>query len=83
MWDTAFAIQAILSCNLSEEYGPTLRKAHDYVKASQVRIFVTQVFRLKNVKIIQSFSLFLKYTFSSFEIKIYPTLTSQATKTKK
>lgn len=36
MWDAAFAIQAILSCNLSEEYGPTLRKAHDFVKASQV-----------------------------------------------
>ncbi|XP_028785794.1 lupeol synthase [Neltuma alba] len=36
-WDAAFAIQAILSCNLSEEYGPTLRKAHDFVKASQVR----------------------------------------------
>ena len=36
MWDAAFAIQAILSCNLSEEYGPTLRKAHDFVKSSQV-----------------------------------------------
>ena len=36
MWDAAFAIQAILSCNLSEEYGSTLRKAHDFVKASQV-----------------------------------------------
>nr|AZS32327.1 oxidosqualene cyclase [Lagerstroemia speciosa] len=37
MWDEAFAIQAIMSSNLSEEYGPTLRKAHDFVKASQVR----------------------------------------------
>ncbi|KAH6779223.1 cycloartenol synthase 1 [Perilla frutescens var. hirtella] len=37
MWDAAFAIQAILSANLSEEYGPTLKKAHDFVKASQVR----------------------------------------------
>jgi lupeol synthase len=36
MWDTAFAIQAILACNVSEEYGPTLRKAHDFLKASQV-----------------------------------------------
>ncbi|KAL1318861.1 hypothetical protein AAHE18_15G235700 [Arachis hypogaea] len=36
MWDAAFAIQAILACNLSEEYGPTLKKAHDFVKASQV-----------------------------------------------
>nr|QIH97373.1 OptiAtLUP [synthetic construct]BAL41371.1 lupeol synthase [Glycyrrhiza uralensis] len=37
MWDAAFAIQAILACNVSEEYGPTLRKAHHFVKASQVR----------------------------------------------
>ncbi|KAA8535876.1 hypothetical protein F0562_030879 [Nyssa sinensis] len=37
MWDAAFAIQAIMSSNLSEEYGPTLRKAHAFVKASQVR----------------------------------------------
>ncbi|XP_039059084.1 lupeol synthase-like [Hibiscus syriacus] len=37
MWDAALAIQAILSSNLSEYYGPTLRKAHDFVKASQVR----------------------------------------------
>ncbi|XVE78772.1 hypothetical protein DITRI_Ditri14bG0004800 [Diplodiscus trichospermus] len=37
MWDTAFAIQAIMASNLSGEYGPTLRKAHDYLKASQVR----------------------------------------------
>lgn len=36
MWDAAFAIQAILACNVSEEYGPTLRKAHDFLKASQV-----------------------------------------------
>lgn len=37
MWDAGFAIQAILSANLSQEYGPTLRKAHNFVKASQVR----------------------------------------------
>ncbi|KAE8665058.1 Lupeol synthase [Hibiscus syriacus] len=37
MWDAALAIQAILSSNLSEYYGPTLRKAHYFVKASQVR----------------------------------------------
>nr|AUD09561.1 onocerin synthase 2 [Ononis spinosa] len=35
-WDAAFAIQALLSCNVSDEYGPTLRKAHDFLKASQV-----------------------------------------------
>ncbi|KAJ8768182.1 hypothetical protein K2173_021122 [Erythroxylum novogranatense] len=37
MWDAGFAIQAIMSSNLSQEYGPTLHKAHDFVKASQVR----------------------------------------------
>ncbi|KAL5554267.1 hypothetical protein UlMin_041668 [Ulmus minor] len=36
LWDTAFAAQAILSTNLAEEYGPTLRKAHNYFKNSQV-----------------------------------------------
>ena len=39
MWDVAFAIQAIIACNLSKEYGPTLMKAHDFVKASQVIIY--------------------------------------------
>ncbi|CAI0553329.1 unnamed protein product [Linum tenue] len=36
-WDAAFAIQAIMSSNLSHEYGPTLRKAHDFLKSAQVR----------------------------------------------
>ncbi|XP_027065232.2 lupeol synthase-like [Coffea arabica] len=36
-WDAAFAIQAILSSNLDEEYGPTIKKAHDFIKASQVQ----------------------------------------------
>ena len=40
MWDVGFAIQAILSCNLNEEYGSTLRKSHEFVKASQVRIYI-------------------------------------------
>ncbi|GAB4854058.1 hypothetical protein Ancab_022639 [Ancistrocladus abbreviatus] len=37
MWDAAFAIQAVLSSNLANEYEQTLQKAHDFVKASQVR----------------------------------------------
>jgi len=36
MWDEAFAIQAILASGLTEDYAPTLTKAHDFVKASQV-----------------------------------------------
>ncbi|RHN51003.1 putative lupeol synthase [Medicago truncatula] len=35
-WDAAFSIQAIVGCNVSEEYGRTLRKAHEFLKASQV-----------------------------------------------
>ncbi|KAJ0034617.1 hypothetical protein Pint_26436 [Pistacia integerrima] len=37
LWDAAFAIQAIISSNLVGEYRQTLRKAHEFVKASQVR----------------------------------------------
>ncbi|URE15736.1 Prenyltransferase and squalene oxidase repeat [Musa troglodytarum] len=36
LWDTAFTVQAIVSTNLSEEFGPTLKKAHEFVKNSQV-----------------------------------------------
>ena len=36
LWDTAFAVQAIISTNIAEEYGQTLRKAHEYIKDSQV-----------------------------------------------
>ncbi|XP_050384315.1 cycloartenol synthase isoform X2 [Argentina anserina] len=34
-WDTSFAVQAIISTDLVHEYGPTLRKAHEYIKDSQ------------------------------------------------
>ncbi|KAJ3696282.1 hypothetical protein LUZ60_001659 [Juncus effusus] len=36
LWDTAFTVQAIFATGLIEEYWPTLKKAHDYVKHSQV-----------------------------------------------
>ncbi|XP_062078730.1 lupeol synthase-like isoform X1 [Humulus lupulus] len=36
-WDGALAVQAIISCNLNKEYGHTLRKAHEFLKASQIR----------------------------------------------
>ncbi|KAG6625549.1 lupeol synthase-like isoform X1 [Carya illinoinensis] len=36
-WSAVFAIQAILHCNLNEECAPTLRKAYDFMKASQVQ----------------------------------------------
>ncbi|XP_068641549.1 cycloartenol synthase 2-like [Aristolochia californica] len=36
LWDTAFAVQAIISTNLTEEFGSILKKAHQYIKNSQV-----------------------------------------------
>uniref|UniRef100_F6GYJ9 Terpene cyclase/mutase family member n=1 Tax=Vitis vinifera TaxID=29760 RepID=F6GYJ9_VITVI len=36
LWDTCFAVQAFISTNLGEEYGLTLRKAHQFIKNSQV-----------------------------------------------
>ncbi|AQK41043.1 Camelliol C synthase [Zea mays] len=36
LWDVAFAVQAILACNIAEEYRGTLKKAHDFIKASQI-----------------------------------------------
>ncbi|XP_070030137.1 cycloartenol synthase-like isoform X2 [Nicotiana sylvestris] len=37
LWDVSFGVQAILSTNLPEEYGWMLKKAHHFIKASQVR----------------------------------------------
>lgn len=36
LWDTVFAVQALISSQLVEEFGPTIRKAHTYIKNSQV-----------------------------------------------
>ncbi|KAK6927765.1 Squalene cyclase, N-terminal [Dillenia turbinata] len=36
-WDTGFAVQAMLASGLVDEIGPTLKKAHDFIKKSQVR----------------------------------------------
>ncbi|RVW42851.1 Cycloartenol Synthase [Vitis vinifera] len=40
LWDTSFAVQAIISTNLGEEYGLTLRKAHEFIKNSQVHVAI-------------------------------------------
>ncbi|KAK6941196.1 Squalene cyclase, C-terminal [Dillenia turbinata] len=37
LWDAAFALQAILASNLTTEFASTLRKGHEFIKASQVR----------------------------------------------
>nr|AHY94897.1 cycloartenol synthase [Astragalus membranaceus] len=35
-WDATLSIQAIIACSMRDEYGHTLRKAHDFLKASQI-----------------------------------------------
>lgn len=35
-WDASLAIEAILSSDVGQEYGPTLTKAHHFLKESQV-----------------------------------------------
>ncbi|CAL2244729.1 unnamed protein product [Prunus armeniaca] len=37
-WDCALVIQALLAGNLNAEMGPVLKKAHEFLKISQVRI---------------------------------------------
>ena len=37
-WDAAFIVQALLATNLIDDLGPTLAKAHDFIKKSQVTI---------------------------------------------
>ncbi|XP_062174156.1 beta-amyrin synthase-like [Alnus glutinosa] len=37
IWDTSFAIQALLASNLIDEVGPTLARGHDFIKKSQVK----------------------------------------------
>ncbi|OWM87180.1 hypothetical protein CDL15_Pgr010212 [Punica granatum] len=37
LWDTAFAIQALLASGLTYEMGPVLARGHDFIKKSQVK----------------------------------------------
>lgn len=36
LWDVTFAVQAILSTGLVNEYGTMLRKANNFIKSTQV-----------------------------------------------
>lgn len=35
-WETAFIVQAFCSTDLANEFSPTLERAHDFIKKSQV-----------------------------------------------
>ncbi|XP_065878399.1 beta-amyrin synthase-like [Euphorbia lathyris] len=37
LWDAAFYVQAILESDLSDEYGITIRRAHEFIKKTQIR----------------------------------------------
>ncbi|KAJ7534662.1 hypothetical protein O6H91_13G104400 [Diphasiastrum complanatum] len=37
LWDTAFAVQALVSTQLFDECGPMLKKAHHYIEKTQVQ----------------------------------------------
>ncbi|XP_024031848.1 beta-amyrin synthase-like [Morus notabilis] len=37
VWDTSFVIQVLLTSNLTDEIGPTLAKASDFIKKSQIK----------------------------------------------
>ncbi|KAF5962148.1 hypothetical protein HYC85_003357 [Camellia sinensis] len=37
IWDTTLATQAIIASNMPDEYGDSLRKAHFYIKESQIK----------------------------------------------
>ncbi|VAI85708.1 unnamed protein product [Triticum turgidum subsp. durum] len=39
-WELAFIVQAYCSTDLVNEFGPTLRKAHEFIKSSQVKRFM-------------------------------------------
>ena len=63
LWDTAFTVQAIISTKLVEEFGPTLRKAHSYIKHSQVNSelsFIPFVYVSSSMEIISVLILPLK-----------------------
>lgn len=36
-WDVSFAVQAILATNFADEFAPMLKKAHNFIKNTQVR----------------------------------------------
>lgn len=61
LWDVVFAVQAILATDLVDEYGSVLKKAHDFIKNSQVWYSV--------------YSFILFFSFISLKITKYDQLT--------
>lgn len=38
LWDTAFAVQAVLATGLASEYSHCLQRAHSFIDHSQARV---------------------------------------------
>ena len=38
LWDTVFITQAIIASDIVDEFGTTLKKAHQFIKKSQVSL---------------------------------------------
>ncbi|KAL9346353.1 hypothetical protein Peur_061206 [Populus x canadensis] len=45
LWDAAFATQAVIASKLVDEYGSTLRRAHEFLKQSQIQANASGDFR--------------------------------------
>jgi len=43
-WDVALSVQAILATKLDDEYGSMLKKANNFIKSSQVMLYIDQKF---------------------------------------
>ncbi|KAM7519437.1 hypothetical protein LguiB_018399 [Lonicera macranthoides] len=37
LWDAVFAVQAIIATNLDDEFGTTLKRAHNFIEETQIR----------------------------------------------
>lgn len=57
LWDTAFTVQAIVATNLSEEFAHPLKKAHDYIRKTQVNFLMLSLSQLLFVTICKVFLL--------------------------
>ena len=43
-WDASLSIQALLAANINDEIGPVLKKAHEFLKISQVDLILTIIY---------------------------------------
>jgi achilleol B synthase len=55
-WEIAFIVQAYFSTDLVNEFGPTLRNAHEFIKSSQVWCSLSRnLYIIKNIYFLTQF----------------------------